>query len=266
MFELKLVIEAPGLETAIKDLAAAIATGAGPARIAIGDGIVKHAVETAIEAVNPNTDDSSDDDLPGAIIPDMTGQLDKWGLPWDARIHANAAEKIAKGTGQWKKRKGVEETFFQRTQTELIAAAHAAGVYTGPENLIPKPAGYVAPVLTPEQAGIAPVAPVVPAPPATTTPVVPAPPAATVATPVVYTHDVLQSAVMKMFSNPDIGAKAGEIAPRLLALYGVAAIHDTPADKLESFVKLVEAIESSPTDSMSTLSAAEVKKSMGVTF
>lgn len=255
MFELKVLFTAPGLEAALNNLASAIA----------GSTVTTTGYVPALSSIPHAPVDDSDDDLPGAL-PDMTGQLDKWGLPWDARIHANASEKIAKGTGLWKKRKGVEETFFQRTLTELIKAAVAAGVYTGPADLVPKPEGYMAPVVTADPTGV-----VVPPPPAATTPpVVTAPPAQVPAPPAatgtVYTHDVLQSAVMKMFSNPSIGANAAEIGPRLMALYDVAAIQNTPAEKLESFVKLVEAIDSSPADCLATLSKAENAKIMGIGF
>jgi len=51
---------------------------------------------------------------------DVTGQLDKDGLPWDARIHSS--NKKMKADGSWTRRRGVDDVEFDRVKAELRGA------------------------------------------------------------------------------------------------------------------------------------------------
>ena len=84
--------------------------------------------------------------------------LDKTGLPWDGRIHAESKAKIADGT--WRKKRGVDPALVATVEAELrqvMGAAPAA------------PLAPVAPIPAPQAATVtmptAPVAPVAPPPP-----------------------------------------------------------------------------------------------------
>ena len=52
-------------------------------------------------------------------------ELDKAGLPWDARIHAASKKKLAK-TETWKLKRGVEQTLVDQVEAELRAAMAAS--------------------------------------------------------------------------------------------------------------------------------------------
>lgn len=47
--------------------------------------------------------------------------VDSDGLPWDVRIHASTKTTLAK-TGQWKKKRGVDQTLVEEVEAELRAA------------------------------------------------------------------------------------------------------------------------------------------------
>lgn len=51
-------------------------------------------------------------------------QLDKDGLPWDSRIHSDAAEKLAK-TGYWKTKKNLPDGYKLQIEAELKAVMNA---------------------------------------------------------------------------------------------------------------------------------------------
>lgn len=51
-------------------------------------------------------------------------QLDKDGLPWDSRIHSDAAEKLAK-TGYWKTKKNLPDGYKAQIEAELKAVMNA---------------------------------------------------------------------------------------------------------------------------------------------
>ncbi len=76
-------------------------------------------------------------------------ELDKMGLPWDGRIHAESKGKIADGT--WRKKRNLDPTVLANVEAELRQVMGAPGV---------------AP-LAPSTAPIAPTPPLVPAAPVT---------------------------------------------------------------------------------------------------
>ncbi len=100
--------------------------------------------------------------------------LDKHGLPWDGRIHAESKAKIADGT--WRKKRGVDALLAVTVEAELrqvMGAAPAAPLAP----VAPIPAPQAATVTMPT-AGVASSAVAVPAPPtAPMAPVAPPPPA-----------------------------------------------------------------------------------------
>ena len=106
--------------------------------------------------------------------------LDKTGLPWDGRIHAESKAKIADGT--WRKKRGVDPALVVTVEAELrqvMGAAPAAPLAP----VAPIPAPQAATVTMPT-AGVASSAVAVPAPPtAPVAPVAPPPPAPLVQAP-----------------------------------------------------------------------------------
>lgn len=100
--------------------------------------------------------------------------LDKTGLPWDARIHAESKAKIADGT--WRKKRGGDPALVTQVEAELRQVMGAApAVPLAPVASIPAPQ---AATVTMPTAGVASSAVAVPAPPtAPVAPVAPPPPA-----------------------------------------------------------------------------------------
>lgn len=88
-------------------------------------------------------------------------EVDKDGLPWDARIHTESKAKNA--DGRWRSKRNLDAALKAQVEAELSQVMSAAPVTT--------PAQPVAPVTTPT-AAIVPVPPSVPVPP-----VAPVPPA-----------------------------------------------------------------------------------------
>lgn len=253
MFEVKLLVTAPGLETAINNLANAIATGAAPLMTAQGDGITKETVTVVAESlpvVSAPTEDFDDNET-------STEEFDKWGLRHDPRIHTDS-KSLNKGDGLWRQKKKLDEAFVDSVKRELIAEAVEAGRYTGPAELAP---GYVAPV---DPAPAVPAAPVAP--------VVPAAPAAPVEQPVttdpakVYNTQVLQSALMQMFGQIT-GDRAAPLSQRIMGLYETQNVMqiDDPV-KLKSIIELIERINAAPADAENIVGQAESVKQMGGAF
>lgn len=253
MFEVKLLVTAPGLETAINNLAAAIATGAAPLMTAQGDGITKETVTVVAESlpvVSAPTEDVDDNET-------STEEFDKWGLRHDPRIHTDS-KSLNKGDGLWRQKKKLDEAFVDGVKRELIAEAVEAGRYTGPAELAP---GYVAPV---DPAPAVPAAPVAP--------VVPAAPAAPVEQPVttdpakVYNTQVLQSALMQMFGQIT-GDRAAPLSQRIMGLYETQNVMqiDDPV-KLKSIIELIERINATPASAEDIVGQAESVKQMGGAF
>lgn len=253
MFEVKLLVTAPGLETAINNLANAIATGAAPLMTAQGDGITKEIVSVVAESlpvVSAPTENVDDNET-------STEEFDKWGLRHDPRIHTDS-KSLNKGDGLWRQKKKLDEAFVDGVKRELIAEAVEAGRYTGPAELAP---GYVAPV---DPAPAVPAAPVAP--------VVPAAPAAPVEQPVttdpakVYNTQVLQSALMQMFGQIT-GDRAAPLSQRIMGLYETQNVMqiDDPV-KLKSIIELIERINAAPADAENIVGQAESVKQMGGAF
>jgi hypothetical protein len=101
-------------------------------------------------------------------------QLDKDGLPWDSRIHSDAAEKMSKA-GVWKTRKNLPEGYKPQIEAELraVMSASAPGATTATTAPAPAadpnattttvavaapPAPSAAPAPAPSPAPVAPVA------------------------------------------------------------------------------------------------------------
>lgn len=93
--------------------------------------------------------------VPAPAAPAASGvQLDKDGLPWDSRIHSDAAEKLTK-TGVWKTRKNLPDGYKAEIEAQLRAVMNAG-----------KPAPAPTPATTTTVAAVAPPAPSAPAAPA----------------------------------------------------------------------------------------------------
>lgn len=252
MFEVKLLVTAPGLETAINNLANAIATGAAPLMTAQGDGITKEIVSVVAESlpvVSAPTEDVDDNET-------STEEFDKWGLRHDPRIHTDS-KSLNKGDGLWRQKKKLDEAFVDGVKRELIAEAVEAGRYTGPAELAP---GYVAPVDPAPAVPAAPVAPVVPAPAAPVEQPVTTDPAK------VYNTQVLQSALMQMFGQIT-GDRAAPLSQRIMGLYETQNVMqiDDPV-KLKSIIELIERINAAPADAENIVGQAESVKQMGGAF
>lgn len=247
MFEVKLLVTAPGLETAINNLAAAIA---GNSVAPITKEEIVSVVAESLPVVSAPTEDVDDNET-------STEEFDKWGLRHDPRIHTDS-KSLNKGDGLWRQKKKLDEAFVDGVKRELIAEAVEAGRYTGPAELAP---GYVAPV---DPAPAVPAAPVAP--------VVPAAPTAPVEQPVttdpakVYNTQVLQSALMQMFGQIT-GDRAAPLSQRIMGLYETQNVMqiDDPV-KLKSIIELIERINAAPADAENIVGQAESVKQMGGAF
>lgn len=257
MFEVKLLVTAPGLETAINNLAAAIAgKSVSPLMTAQGDGITKETVTVVAESlpvVSAPTEDVDDNET-------SNQEFDKWGLRHDPRIHTDS-KSLNKGDGLWRQKKKLDEAFVDGVKRELIAEAVEAGRYTGPAELAP---GYVAPVDPAPAVPAAPVAPVIPAAPAA--PVAPIEQPVTTDPAKVYNTQVLQSALMQMFGQIT-GDRAAPLSQRIMGLYETQNVMqiDDPV-KLKSIIELIERINATPDDAENIVGQAESVKQMGGAF
>ncbi len=143
----------------------------GLAFVRAGEVLVAHSEQFDDNLVNPisnerlGLDDNTTSKIPAAPTPAAqvtptqiaNAELDKSGLPWDARIHAGTKTKTQKG--DWTRKKGVDEAVLDAVVAELRqqypAAAAAAPVAT-----VTAPAAPVASV--PAISVPAPAAPVTP--------------------------------------------------------------------------------------------------------
>lgn len=257
MFEVKLLVSAPGLETAINNLANAISTGAAPLMTANGITplVQGQVVEGSVNQIERQTTSAPfvEDDNDGDT---STDEFDGWGLRHDSRIHTDN-KSINKGDKLWRLKKKQDEAFVDGVKRELIAEAVNAGRYTGPAELAP---GYVAPVDPTPVVPVAPAAPVVP-----TAPVTPAAPVTTDPAKV-YNSQALQSALMQMFGQIT-GDRAAPISQRILALYNtqnIMALSD-PA-QLKSAIDLIEKINAAPAEAENVVAQAESMKAVGGAF
>lgn len=247
MFEVKLLVTAPGLETAINNLAAAIA---GKSVSPITKEEIVSVVAESLPVVSAPTEDVDDNET-------STEEFDKWGLRHDPRIHTDS-KSLNKGDGLWRQKKKLDEAFVDGVKRELIAEAVEAGRYTGPAELAP---GYVAPVDPAPAVPAAPVAPVVPA-----APVAPAEQPVTTDPAKVYNTQVLQSALMQMFGQIT-GDRAAPLSQRIMGLYETQNVMqiDDPV-KLKSIIELIERINAAPADAENIVGQAESVKQMGGAF
>lgn len=247
MFEVKLLVTAPGLETAINNLAAAIA---GNSVAPITKEEIVSVVAESLPVVSAPTEDVDDNET-------STEEFDKWGLRHDPRIHTDS-KSLNKGDGLWRQKKKLDEAFVDGVKRELIAEAVEAGRYTGPAELAP---GYVAPVDPAPAVPAAPVAPVVPASPAA-----PVEQPATTDPAKVYNTQVLQSALMQMFGQIT-GDRAAPLSQRIMGLYETQNVMqiDDPV-KLKSIIELIERINAAPADAENIVGQAESVKQMGGAF
>lgn len=250
MFEVKLLVTAPGLETAINNLAAAIA---GKSVSPITKEEIVSVVAESLPVVSAPTEDVDDNET-------STEEFDKWGLRHDPRIHTDS-KSLNKGDGLWRQKKKLDEAFVDGVKRELIAEAVEAGRYTGPAELAP---GYVAPVDPAPAVPAAPVAPVVPAAPAA--PVAPIEQPVTTDPAKVYNTQVLQSALMQMFGQIT-GDRAAPLSQRIMGLYETQNVMqiDDPV-KLKSIIELIERINATPADAENIVGQAESVKQMGGAF
>lgn len=247
MFEVKLLVTAPGLETAINNLAAAIA---GKSVSPITKEEIVSVVAESLPVVSTPTEDVDDNET-------STEEFDKWGLRHDPRIHTDS-KSLNKGDGLWRQKKKLDEAFVDGVKRELIAEAVEAGRYTGPAELAP---GYVAPVDPAPAVPAAPVAPVVPA-----APVAPAEQPVTTDPAKVYNTQVLQSALMQMFGQIT-GDRAAPLSQRIMGLYETQNVMqiDDPV-KLKSIIELIERINATPASAEDIVGQAESVKQMGGAF
>ncbi|HEA1099974.1 TPA: hypothetical protein RVD65_005006, partial [Escherichia coli] len=116
MFEVKLLVTAPGLETAINNLAAAIA---GNSVAPITKEEIVSVVAESLPVVSAPTEDVDDNET-------STEEFDKWGLRHDPRIHTDS-KSLNKGDGLWRQKKKLDEAFVDGVKRELIAEAVEAG-------------------------------------------------------------------------------------------------------------------------------------------
>lgn len=247
MFEVKLLVTAPGLETAINNLAAAIA---GKSVSPITKEEIVSVVAESLPVVSATTEDIDDNET-------STEEFDKWGLRHDPRIHTDS-KSLNKGDGLWRQKKKLDEAFVDGVKRELIAEAVEAGRYTGPAELAP---GYVAPVDPAPAVPAAPVAPVVPA-----APVAPVEQPVTTDPAKVYNTQVLQSALMQMFGQIT-GERAAPLSQRIMGLYETQNVMqiDDPV-KLKSIIELIERINATPASAEDIVGQAESVKQMGGAF
>lgn len=250
MFEIKLLVTAPGLETAINNLAAAIA---GKSVSPITKEEIVSVVAESLPVVSAPTEDVDDNET-------STEEFDKWGLRHDPRIHTDS-KSLNKGDGLWRQKKKLDEAFVDGVKRELIAEAVEAGRYTGPAELAP---GYVAPVDPAPAVPAAPVAPVVPAAPAAS--VAPVEQPVTTDPAKVYNTQVLQSALMQMFGQIT-GDRAAPLSQRIMGLYETQNVMqiDDPV-KLKSIIELIERINATPASAEDIVGQAESVKQMGGAF
>lgn len=130
----------------------------------LADGYLREVTEQRPLAVAPGA--SSPAPAPAPVPPAPAGsavELDADGLPWDSRIHSDAAVKLS-AKGQWKTRKNLPDGYKAQIEAELRAVMGA-------------PTATMASVSAPAPSPAAPSAPAAPTPPSATA-VAPAAPGA----------------------------------------------------------------------------------------
>jgi len=100
---------------------------------AVKQGVAAAGGGTSLRPDNAPPEDPEEAEEPEEVEEAEEVEVDKSGVPWDERIHSNAANRMAK-TGFWKRRKGVDDDTFEEVMAELrereekkaMAAAGAA--------------------------------------------------------------------------------------------------------------------------------------------
>jgi hypothetical protein len=134
--------------------------------------------------------------------------LDKTGLPWDGRIHAESKAKIADGT--WRKKRGVDPALVVTVEAELCQVMGAAPATPFAPPVAPILAPHAATVTMPT-AGVVSLAVAVPAPP--TAPVVPValPPPAPSAPPVGSVPQDARAQFVGLVGRASAAIQAGKV-------------------------------------------------------
>lgn len=121
----------------------------------LGAGYLREVTEQVPLAAAPMAPQAPTPPAPSAApAPVASGgevELDADGLPWDARIHSNAAERKA-ATGKWKTRKNLPAGYKEQIEAELRGVP-AATPAPAPAPSAPSPVATAAPAPGPATAG-----------------------------------------------------------------------------------------------------------------
>lgn len=79
------------------------------------------------------TSDANVDQTTAGSLPEISGQIDAEGLPWDERIHSGSKKQTAKGV--WARRKNVEDNFFNQVVAELRNRGNGGATPMQPGNM-----------------------------------------------------------------------------------------------------------------------------------
>lgn len=163
--------------------------------------------------------------------------VDKDGVPWDARIHSAGKTKVKAGT--WKLKKGVDKALVEQVTAELLAQTAGANTPPATETAAPPAANTPAPAPAPSQA------------PVTPPPTTPAEPEKYLIDGVGYTMDQLLEAgwTEDQVADLEVEQPAAPETPAPVAgaetewtfpdLISAIAANNIPADQVEAAVKEV---------------------------
>lgn len=116
-------------------------TGLDPAAAFGGNSTPGAATATAVAGTMPSAPTSSAPTTTASVGAGI--ELDAEGLPWDKRIHSDAAERKTQ-KGVWKKRRGVQDAVVTQVEAELRAALAAnPGTIAAPAGAVTIPQGGV---------------------------------------------------------------------------------------------------------------------------
>jgi len=118
----------------------------------VQDGYLIPVTEQRPLPVAPGASSPAPAPAPAPVPPAASGstvELDADGLPWDSRIHSDAAVKLS-AKGQWKTRKNLAPGYKEQIEAELRAVMGAPTVTTASASApAPSPAAPPAPVAAP---------------------------------------------------------------------------------------------------------------------
>jgi hypothetical protein len=116
-------------------------TGLDPAAAFGGNSTPGAATATAAAGTMPSAPTNSAPTSTASVAAGI--ELDAEGLPWDKRIHSDAAERKTQ-KGVWKKRRGVQDAVVAQVEAELRAALAAnPGAVAAPAGAVTIPPGGV---------------------------------------------------------------------------------------------------------------------------